>query len=87
MNGSVVITQRRPIRDRIHSALTAAGGSLTYIELARSVFPSNDYPRAWECASHGGPPGCFMALSAAIRRHGFRCYSPGPGPGQRVVSL
>jgi len=76
-----------PIAERIRHALEEAGGSLTYDALAHKVFPPTEYPRAWNYATGGGPPGCFMALSAALRRHGFRCYSSGPGPGQRTVSL
>lgn len=77
----------KPIRERILDALTSNGGSMAYDKLAYEVFPPDDYPRAWNYPPSGGPPGCFMALSAAIRRHGFRCWSSGPGPGQRTVSL
>lgn len=59
-----------PIRQRIDAAL--AGGALRYHDLAALVFPEDLYPRAWRYASQGGPPGCYMALSAAIRRYGFQ---------------
>lgn len=79
--------KRQPIRERIHAALVEAGGKLAYDRLAYKVFPPNDYPRAWNYSVNGGPPGCYMALTAALRRHGFCCYYNGPGPGQRMVSL
>ena len=61
-----------PIADRISEAL--ATGPLPYVDLARRVFPPLEMPRAWRYASQGGPPGCYMALSSAIRRHGFRTW-------------
>ena len=62
------------IKDRIISALTAAGGTMLYYDLARVVFPKSDYPRAWGSPNRGGPPGCYMVLSRAIREHGFSMY-------------
>jgi hypothetical protein len=59
----------RPIRERMDVAL--AHGPLNYHDLALAVFPPREWPRAWRCCSHGGPPGCYMALSSAIRRHGY----------------
>jgi hypothetical protein len=60
-----------PIKDRIIAAINAAGGRIQYYHLARAVFPESDYPRAWGYPTKGGPPGCYMALSSAIRRYGF----------------
>lgn len=58
------------------------GRSMTYYDLARSLFKD---PRSWRYSSNGGPPGCFMTLSAALRRGRFTVIVKGPGPGQRIV--
>lgn len=70
-----------PIRDRI--ALALKGGPLNYWDLARAVFPEADFPRAWRYPTRGGPPGCLMALSSALRRHGFRIDYQ--AAGRRIV--
>lgn len=59
------------IKDRISAALRAAGGTMKYHRLAEKVFPQDDYPNAWNYPTKGGPPGCYMVLSRAIREHGF----------------
>lgn len=61
---------RPTLPDRIDTAL--AGQPLAYGDLARKLWP--DGP-AWRCAVQGGPPGCYMALSAAIRRGRFHLES------------
>ncbi|RBO54081.1 hypothetical protein DSD19_06365 [Rhodovulum sp. BSW8] len=48
-----------------------ASGKTEYHALARQVFPGDITPRAWRYSSHGGPPGCYMALSKAIREMGL----------------
>ena len=64
------------IKDRITRAIQEHGsdGFLVYHELADRVFPALDYPNAWNYPARGGPPGCFMVLSRAIREHGFNMY-------------
>jgi hypothetical protein len=61
------------IKDRIIAALREHGecGFLPYHALAEHVFPRKEYPRAWNYPTRGGPPGCYMVLSRAIREHGF----------------
>jgi hypothetical protein len=59
------------IKDRISAALRANGGTMKYHALMTAVFPRESYPRAYERPTRGGPPGCSMALSRAIREHGF----------------
>ena len=56
-----------PIKERIVAALNPTG-TLNYRNLANEVFPAEDYPNAWNYSSNGGPPGCYMALSSALRR-------------------
>ena len=56
------------IQDRIRAAFGPGERELSYHILARRVFPAADYPKAWRYSSNGGPPGCYMALSTAIRR-------------------
>lgn len=59
-----------PIKGRIEEVL--AGGKTDYHALARLIFPDDITPRAWRYSSNGGPPGCYMALSRAIREMGLR---------------
>jgi len=80
------MTAKVKIKDRIASAIIdhGGGGSLVYHRLARYVFPEDEYPNSWGSPARGGPPGCYMALSRAIHKHGFHmdlsgaravCYS------------
>ena len=62
----------KPISDRISAAIKANGGQIKYYDLAQVVFPRDHYPQAYGSPTRGGPPGCYMALSRAIREHGFR---------------
>jgi len=75
------------LKDRIRTAL--AGGKRTYFDLANEVFPHEHYPRAFRYQANGGPPGCYMALSRALREMDAELYdwSSGIGPGNRHVSL
>jgi hypothetical protein len=61
------------IRDRMIAALRKHGdaGRMPYHRLAEYVFPKEDYPNAWNYPTRGGPAGCYMVLSRAIREHGF----------------
>ena len=61
----------KPIAERIAEAFRGGEAQLPYYEVARRVFPENDFPRAWRYSSNGGPPGCFMALTRALNRIGF----------------
>lgn len=67
------------IKDRITQAIRehGEGGFLVYHKLADHVFPRADYPRAWNSPTRGGPPGCYMALSRAIREHDFYIHYGG----------
>lgn len=68
--------KRQPIKDRIIKAINEAGGEISYYRLARVVFPQDQYPHAFAYPNRGGPPGCYMALSRAIARHGFSILYP-----------
>lgn len=65
----VGMRERKPIIDRIRDAFGEDEFELSYHTLADRVFPKEQFPRAWRYSSNGGPPGCYMALSAAIRRY------------------
>jgi len=66
---------------RIDIAL--AGQPMSFAGLAEALYPNR---KSWRCSSHGGPPGAFMALSAALRRGGFHVsLSAKPGPQNRMV--
>ena len=71
---------------RIDRALKDHGdkhGLIEFSRLATLVFPKDQYPRAGGKPTRGGPPGCFMALSSAIRRYGF--YDHMAGVGHRYI--
>ncbi len=60
--------------------LVLNGKRMKYYDLARALYPDG---RSWQYQSNGGPPGCFMALSAALSRGGFEVR--GSFVGQREV--
>lgn len=64
--------------DRIDAALN--GKRMGYYDLARALYPSG---RSWQYQANGGPPGCFMALSAGLSRGGFEVT--GTFVGDRMV--
>lgn len=56
------------LKDRIRTALAGSMGMrMVYADLAYKVFPQEHFPNAFRYQSNGGPPGCYMALSRAIR--------------------
>lgn len=63
---------KKPIVQRLCEAFGPDDFELSYGDLAVRVFPPDDYPRSWRNATQGGPPGCYIALSAAIRRYGIQ---------------
>ena len=74
----------KPIRERIREAIINHGdcGFIGYYKLARLVFPKDDFPRAFGSPTRGGPPGCYMVLSRAIREHKFSMiFSDDPKAG------
>ncbi|MFW6027182.1 MAG: hypothetical protein ACOC91_00085 [bacterium] len=71
---------RPRIIDRIRAAFGPEERELHFDDLARRIFPDS---KSWRYAAHGGPPGCYMTLSAALRRHGIG--ERWDGPGQRFV--
>ena len=58
---------KKQIKDRIREAYEPG---INYYALMSAVFPVADYPRAWNYSSNGGPPGCSMAFSRALREMG-----------------
>jgi len=73
------------IKDRIRAALS--NGRLSYFELAYQVFPQDDYPKAFRYQANGGPPGCYMALSKALREMGEEISDHTWSDGRRYVYL
>lgn len=75
------------LKDRIRAALSA--GQISYFDLANKVFPPEHFPKAFGYQSNGGPPGCYMSLSRALREMGEEIsdYHRGIGPGNRLVRL
>lgn len=76
------------------------GGQLTRYDLAQALYPpkpSADGSGAWKrdpwnYSSNGGPPGCMMAVSAAISRYEkvglvWVEWTGEPGPGDRRIGL
>lgn len=66
--------------DRIDAAL--AHGRLSFLALAEALYLDR---RSWRPSQNGGPPGCFMTLSATLRRNGYRIAICGRGPQNRFV--
>lgn len=75
------MTGRMTLPQRIDAALAKAGGSMSYFDLACALWPDR---KSHSYSSNGGPPGCYMALSAGIRRGGF-FESGHTGAGNRMV--
>ncbi len=69
------------ITDRIRAAMDGKR-KMQYHDLMRAVFPHDQYPRAWNYQSNGGPPGCAMAFGAALRRMGM--FDSGMGSARMV---
>lgn len=67
--------------DRIDDLLRC-NGSMSFHDLAHALYPDD---KSWRYQANGGPPGCFMALSAALRRGNFHVSYRGVGPGSRIV--
>ena len=59
--------KRKTLPERIDEVLN--GKPMKYYDLARALYPDG---KSWNYQANGGPPGCFMALSAALGRGGFR---------------
>lgn len=55
--------------DRISAAFQPGESKISYQTLAYRLFPPEEHPRAWNYSSNGGPPGCYMTVSAALRRY------------------
>lgn len=68
--------------ERIDAALN--GQPMSFYDLAVALYPDK---KSWRYQSNGGPPGCYMALSAGLRRGGFRYAFTRPGDtlGVRIV--
>lgn len=56
-----------PIYERLRAAL--AHGYVQLNTLEEVVFPESHFPNAFRCAVQGGPPGCRMAMVAALKRY------------------
>jgi hypothetical protein len=57
---------------------------MKYWDLMCDVFPQDEYPKAWNYSSNGGPPGCCMALGAALRKMGAHVWGMG---SDKIVDL
>lgn len=53
------------LKDRTRAALAA--GELIYADLAYRVFLEEQFSKAFQYQANGGPPGCYMTLSRALR--------------------
>jgi hypothetical protein len=71
---------RQTLIERIDAAL--ASGRRSFYDLAHELYPNSKSHRR---QANGGPPGCYMALSAAIRRGGFGESWREPGPQNRWI--
>ena len=73
--------KRQALPDRIDDLLRL-NGSMSFYDLAFALYPDG---KSWNYQKNGGPPGCFMAISSAIRCGNFPTTSRGVGPGHRIV--
>lgn len=76
--------KRKTLAERIDDALAENGGPMSFHELALALYPER---KSWRYQSNGGPPGCYMALSAGLTRGGFFWrLAPGDTLSGRMVS-
>jgi hypothetical protein len=61
---------------------TLNGRKMSYYDLAVAIFKDD---ASWRRPTRGGPPGCYMALSSALRRGGFYIFYSGRGAASRIV--
>lgn len=71
---------RLTLADRIDAVLN--GKSVSFDKLALALWPD---AKSHRYSANGGPPGCYMALSRALRRYGFPQSWPSVGTGNRIV--
>jgi hypothetical protein len=50
---------------------------MSFHDLEIKMYPSNAYPRYWNYASNGGPPGGRMSFTAALKRRGLQIFGYG----------
>lgn len=72
--------ERSTLAARIDATLN--GKPMSFYALAQALYPDG---RSWRYQANGGPPGCYMALSAGIRRGGFPDVPKGIGPANRTI--
>ena len=72
---------KQTLPERIDAALAKRGGRASFFDLAMDLYPDR---QSWRYQSNGGPPGCYMALSAGLRRGGF-FVSGEAGSGNKTV--
>lgn len=72
---------RQRLDERIDAVLAQHKGPVSYYDLAAALWPGRDSHRY---SSNGGPPGCYMTLSCALRRYGYM-VTGSTGAGNRMV--
>ena len=72
----------KTLPERIDDALNEHGGPMDLRDLEAALYPN---PRSHRYQSNGGPPGCRMAVSAALRRGGFTIRHQGGNWGNQLV--
>lgn len=72
----------KTLPERMDDAINEYGGPIPLGRLEDVLYPD---PRSHRYSSNGGPPGCRMAVSAAIRRGGFRVRHEGGTWGNQLV--
>jgi hypothetical protein len=79
--GDASMTARKTLPERIDEALN--GKPMAFYDLAIALYPDR---KSHRYQSNGGPPGCYMALSAGIRRGNFSVWhETGKAWEQRTV--
>lgn len=73
---------RKTLPERIDDALNEHGGPMSLMALENVLYPDK---KSHTYSSNGGPPGCRMAVSAALRRGNFRTRHEGGVWGNLTV--
>jgi len=75
------VSAKKTLPERIDDILFDSG-RMSFHDLAMALYPDK---KSWRYQQNGGPPGCYMALSAALRRGKFYVDYTSIGPGRRMV--
>lgn len=59
------------IAQRIEHAFLEGERAVRFSVLAERLYPDK---QSWRYSANGGPPGCYISLASALRRHKIKDY-------------